>query len=207
MELMRKPRHARLALGGVVMALLAAVLASTSPTAEAARVAPLGGDDTLVFLSPWETKAVYEAMSDPGSFECTIPPLPDPIKRITSKMNRLCSTYNWLTKIEFWRVKWFLRVAAERGACGAFVIDGASWRPDRYKVPEYTRLLDAFGDDDRDFVYTLPGNTIVLEGQTVTCNEWNNPAEESNIIRAPGGGGSGGGGGTTTITLDLGSRM
>jgi len=180
---MRNTRHALLVSIGVVVMLVAAVMASPRRPAEAAYVADLGDDDVLVFMSPWETKAVYEAMSNPGSFECTIPPLPDPIKKLTSKMNKLCSGYNWLTKIEFWRVKWFLRVAAESGGCGAFVIDGASWRPDKFKVAEYSRFLDAVNSDDRDFVYGVLGSTYILEGHTVPCTEWNNPPEQSNIIR------------------------
>lgn len=170
----------------LVVALVAAGLTGPTPgvgarPAAAAAFIDIGGDDTLVFLTPWETAWLASALENNSQWSCAPPGIRIP--RVVKFFNKFCAGYNAYTRVAYWRVKVFLKYAVRLGGCGAFVIDGASWRPPRVRPAEawstasnsYMAHVSA-GIGQTEWFKTKSGYT------PARCTEYRWPAEQSNIL-------------------------
>lgn len=123
----------------LVVVLVAAGLAGPTPgvgarPAAAAAFIDIGGDDTLVVLTPWETAWLARALHNGSQWHCAPPGIRVP--RVAKFFNKFCSGYSAYNRAAYWRAKWLLASAVRFGGCGAFVIDSASWRPTRIRAAE-----------------------------------------------------------------------
>ncbi|NOX24361.1 MAG: hypothetical protein GXP36_14890 [Actinobacteria bacterium] len=169
----------RLTMIALTFVLVSGVLGGPPRTAEAAEIYDLGGDDTLVWLTPWETKMLYATLDNPGGVRCSVPVLPSLVSDVAEKLNRICSGVKGLNDISFYNVKSHLYFASLNGGCGAFVIDDAPWRWWTKYRPAKTEAAGI----NTTHVYTPPGRETVVEGISVVCTEWVNPAIESNLLQ------------------------
>jgi hypothetical protein len=173
------PKTARLGLrrATVVFVLLVTCLASglvDATPAQAASYTDLGHDDTLVFMTPWETRAIYNQLKYHGH-NCL--PFTSSLPKVGGLIRKICNPLKWYsayTRVQFLQLKWMLYNAILWGGCGAFIIDGAGWRPDRVRAAH---------DDDTNLAnpWTLPGKVSHLNGHAFRCNEYADPLHQSNI--------------------------
>lgn len=170
----------------LVVALVAAGLAGPTPgvgarPAAAAAFIDIGGDDTLVWLTPWETAWLASALENNSQWNCAPPGIRIP--RVARFFNKFCAGYNAYTRIAYWRVKVFLKYAVQRGGCGAFVIDGASWRPPRVRPAE---AWSSASNSNMAHVSSGIGTTEQFKTKTgytaARCSEYRWPQRESNIV-------------------------
>jgi hypothetical protein len=177
---MKRPFR-RVVLAVVVAAVLAALTAVPQQRADAANFEDIGGDDTMIFLTPWETKYLYSVLDNPGSVPCTVPILPSLVSELFGKLNNICQGISKLYDADFLAVKAHLYVATQWDACGGFVIDDAPWR----WWTKYRPADQEAAGVPTTFVFLTLGKQRVIEGILFECNEWANPPVESNIINAP----------------------
>ena len=94
----------------------------------------IDGDDTLVILTPWETRWLANALENNSKWQCAPPGIRVP--KVVKFFNRFCSGYSAYSRVTYWRAKWFLQSAVRFGGCGSFVLDGAPWRGVRIRAAE-----------------------------------------------------------------------
>ncbi|MGH9022334.1 MAG: hypothetical protein ACRDV9_04415 [Acidimicrobiia bacterium] len=154
----------------------------TAPAA-AAGFMDLGGDDTLVMLTPWETAWMANALDNDFKWDCAPPTVKIKVPRVVKFFNKFCHGYKGYSKIAYWRVKTFLKFAVLNGGCGAFVLDGARWRPTRARPA--TTWSPAIGGEIAH-TWTHLGQTSSIKTKNgwtkFTCREYRFPDRESNII-------------------------
>ena len=149
--------------------------------AGAAYFGDIGGDDTLVVLTPWETAWLASALENGSQWSCAPPGLRLP--RVVKFFNKFCSGYSAYNRAAYWRAKTFLKAAVNFGGCGAFVLDDASWRPTRVRAAEGWSPASnsvmahvSFPVGQSKWFKTKSGWT------KVRCGEYRFPARESNIV-------------------------
>jgi len=118
----------RLSVAALVLCLLAGV---SSAGAGAAYVKDIGNSDTLYAYSPSETRIMASTLEQPTQTNpCTYITRFRSLPTAISMGCRAISVLNW---IDATRAKLFLRLAANKGECGAIVLDGAWWRSSRIR--------------------------------------------------------------------------
>jgi hypothetical protein len=139
------------------------------------------GDDTLVFLTPWETSWLARNLEARSQWQCAPPGIRVP--RVVKFFNKFCSGYNAYSRIDYWRVKTFLKFAVRFGGCGAFVLDDAPWRPTRVRPAV---AWSSAADNNMAHVSTGMGQTDQFKTkngyQAMRCSEYQFPDQESNIL-------------------------
>jgi len=86
----------------IVAALVVAGLSAPTPgigarPAAAAGFADLGGDDTLVFQTPWETRWLATALENGSQWQCAPPGIRVP--RVVKFFNKFCSGYSAYNRV------------------------------------------------------------------------------------------------------------
>ena len=155
---------------------------ATPHPVQAAFQADIGHDDTLVVMTPWETRymlSILTSAAGGGSPTCMVP-FVKYIGRVGALLNKVCgpaAAYGWYTKIMLERLRFMLYIATQWGGCGAFITDGAPWR--------WWTNLRAASDDETGpaFSFITPGKTAAINGRTVTCSEYADPVHQSTILR------------------------
>lgn len=55
--------------------------------------------------------------------------------KIADRVDKLCTAYQAVLRIQWSQVRWFAFNAANNNACAVWVVDGASWRPPKIRPP------------------------------------------------------------------------
>lgn len=182
---MRRSRRFVAALLAVVTLAALATSIRSAPNASALYQQDIGGGDTLVVLSPWETATFYHRFTRHtfAGPQCGVPGM-GVVSRVWKIANRLCGARKAAALTQYMRVKWFLYHAMQWGACGAFVVHrnsrgemsvrpAAAWDGDSYST--LSKL--SFGQEAA--FKTATGY------QRVQCTEFANPSLQSPLARPP----------------------
>ncbi len=147
----------------------------------------IGNADKLVLFNPCQTKSLSARTSwleditgQPKVCDPTFTDVPNVsswsesrVKRIlnmtkkaATSLNQTCNAYKAMRAVEWSVNDWFMFNASNNGACGVWVVDGASWRP--AKIKSATRNSDGQG-----IPWISPGKTEYVRTATgsmpVTC--------------------------------------
>lgn len=170
---------------GLTVPVSALVTVASARPASAAVTVDIGGDDSLIFLTPWETRFMYAILENPRSNACSIPGLGF-VSRVLKIMNRICCTYRVVNGLMFLRVKFFLSNAIRWGGCGSFMIDDASWRGPRIRaaqswIPREGRWSPHVWTsmNETDYFKTRTGSVALK------CAEYAYPSRQSPLVRQP----------------------
>jgi hypothetical protein len=97
-------------------------IGSTRPAA-ALLERDIGGGDTLVFLTPWETQLYLARLTRyrfPGP-NCGLP-FAGKLAKLVKLANRACAARKAVANVQYLRMKWYLYNATLWGGCGGFIV-------------------------------------------------------------------------------------